>query len=374
MPECIVCKGYYDPDEKCPRCGSDNASWGKWLTDEPVEIGGVRGLLHFTDPHCHAPFFFTATALAFGLMGIGGLWEGVRGAVRLLAVVVTVGGCLIIVQVVYGMRHKVRETELLARVRLDRAKKFEIPLGPRAKATLTPIIAIVLVVLLVFALIRSGILWKLTQRLLLEEVEEEAVTPAPGEEEEPAPPTDSFWVRARQVFPLFLMFGYGAVFLALTYSSSMALALHYVGRMNQALPHPIFLQDKKLACVVRREAEVELGRVEPECTNVSNAIYAQMEGQVASHQLRLPPSVDMPGAERLPLSARVDRRVWVASWVWDELERTEDGGIEMKVARQEVYRLPTPDPKGGYRFDPRVCYIVRADPWGRVIKIKRDGK
>jgi len=61
-----------------------------------------------------------------------------------------------------------------------------------------------------------------------------------------------------------------------------------------------------------------------------------------------------------------------ATWVWDELARTDDGGIEMKVARQEIYKLPKPTDNSEHHPHPRVRYTVRADPWGRITEIKRD--
>jgi hypothetical protein len=66
-------------------------------------------------------------------------------------------------------------------------------------------------------------------------------------------------------------------------------------------------------------------------------------------------------------------RLWgqAATWVWDELARTDDGGIEIKVARQEIYQLPKPSQDSSHRPNPRVRYTVRADQWGRVIKIAR---
>jgi len=181
MPECIVCKGYYEAGQLCKRCGSDNAPWVRWQASEPVEQGGLRGLLHFTEPHCHAPFLIITVALGFGLMGMAGLWERVNPAIRLLATVLTVGGCLVIIQEVYERRHKVRETELLARVRTGRPRKrIRIRLSAQLKTILMPALVVGLVLLLAYALIQSNVLWKLSEWLLLEHKEE--VPPLPSEE------------------------------------------------------------------------------------------------------------------------------------------------------------------------------------------------
>ena len=44
----------------------------------------------------------------------------------------------------------------------------------------------------------------------------------------------------------------------------------------------------------------------------------------------------------------------------------------MRVARGEIYELPKPTEGSGHTPHSRVCYVVRADPWGRITKIKRD--
>jgi hypothetical protein len=79
-------------------------------------------------------------------------------------------------------------------------------------------------------------------------------------------------------------------------------------------------------------------------------------------------------AAGVPLSQQVEGWWQAANWVWDELARTNDGGIEMKVARQEIYQLPKPTKNSGHQPHPRASYVVRADPWGRITEIKRDGE
>ncbi len=115
-----------------------------------------------------------------------------------------------------------------------------------------------------------------------------------------------------------------------------------------------------------------MGRLDPKGTNVISMMsYVQFEGQTDPQILRLSPGADVSAAVGGSLSPQV--RLWgqAATWIWDELARTDDGGIEMKVARQEIYQLPQPTQNSGHRPNPRVCYIVRADPWGHVIKITR---
>ncbi|MCK4472005.1 MAG: hypothetical protein KAW49_09495, partial [Anaerolineae bacterium] len=332
MSECIVCRGYYEVGQRCKRCGSDNAPWVKWQASEPVEQEGLRGLLYFAEPHCYAPFLLAIATLGFGLMGMAGLWKGVNLAARLLATVLTVGSCLVIIQGVYEGRHKLRETELLARVRTGRfRKRIRIRLSAQLKTILTPALAVGLILLLAYALVQSDVLWKLADWLLFEHEKEELPPPEEGKAEEEEKVEEDFKNRVIRALPLILMGGYVGLFLSLAYSSSMMLARRYAKRMNQVLPHPIFLQDEKLAQIVRREAEVELGRLDPESTNVSLMRYVQFKGQVDPQFLL--PSVAGGGA----LSPQLELWGQAATWVWDELARTDDGGIEIKVARQEIY-------------------------------------
>ncbi len=386
MPECIVCKGYYSSDKTtCQRCGSDNGIWLRWRKIEPVEQEGLTGLFHFTEPHFHAPFLFIATALAFGLMGIGGLWKGVEMAARLVVVTVTVGGCLVIVQGVYAGRHKLRESELLREWKsTKREKEPRFQLGAQWKTILVPVAAVVLILFVAYALVKFEDLWQLASWLILDKpvptpTPEATAPPATEGEATPTPvptkrPSPTIQERVKRTVPLNLLIGYGVFSLALTYFSAMALVQGYTKRLSQALPHPIFLQDDKLAQVVRKEAEVELGRIDPKNPNIIDySGYVKYEEEADPHIMRLAPNVEVltAAAGGGPSSPRVE--VWgqAATWIWDELERTRDGGIKMKVARQEVYRLP--QNSEGKEFKPcaRVSYTVRAGPWGRITEIKR---
>jgi len=360
-----------------------------------VEQEGLEGLCHFTNLHYHAPFVITTIAFALGLMGIASLWnmwKGVNSAIRLLAVMATLGGCLFNIQTAYANRHRLRETELLKQWRIAKRKaELRVQLRAQWKAMLMPVIVIGLILLLTYALVKFEDLWKLANWLLFEREEEEAPeereageTPVDeSADEKESPPVDDIRVRVKRTIPLVSLIWYVGVCLALTYSSSLALAGEYAERMNQELPHPIFWQDEKLAMVVRREAEIELGRRDPEVfrqdnpefENVSMMAYAQQLGRQTDPQhLLLPANVGRQAAGADQASAHGQRWYQIANWVWDELERTDEGGIKMRIAREEIYQLPKSAKDSGYIPHTRVSYTVCADPWGRITEIKRDGK
>ena len=418
MPECIVCKGYYDPDDpktktECRRCGSDNISWEKWRKDEPVEQKGVRGLIHFTGPHCHLPFFIILVAAALGLMGMGieEVWEEVNLFACLLAAAASVGLSSLTLLWVYVKRHKLREDYLLERVKtaVSESKPKKIPETPYVKVESRFALALVMVVALVMlvacVLVSFDISWKLSEILFIEEktptptatpvpgttpTSTQTPTPTPTGEATKAPARPGLTERVKRAVPLIFLSGYIGLFPALVYASSMLLAQTYTKRMNQELPHPIFLQDEKLTRVVRREAEVELERVDPRSPpdNIRVTGYFRLQGQAGSLFPRLPSSTNLPIIKVGPSTAQTHpstrngdpslqrAELWgqVDTWIWDELERTDDGGIKMKVARQEVYQLPKQTEESGINPGARVSYVVRADPWGRITEIKRDGK
>lgn len=240
-----------------------------------------------------------------------------------------------------------------------------------------PAVMLTLVLLLAYSLVQSEMLWKLLEWLIFEPQPTPTPEPTSSTEPEATPPTDtetqsdleSFKERVTRAFPLITMGMYAALSLGLVYSSSMMLARQYVNRMNGDLPKPIFRQDEKLAQVVRREAEIELGRqnpddLHPSGKNVSRQRYVEFNGQFdPGHLLPGPKGKDGPFPS-LELWAQDD------TWTWDELERTEDGGVKMKVARQDIYRLPTPQ-ESCHQPHPLVCYVVRANHWGRIKSIER---
>ena len=344
MPECIVCKGYYTSGTTCPRCGSDNEPWNEWQKSEPVEKGGLEGLLHFTEPHLHAPFFLTAIALALGLMGIAGMWEGVNMAVRLLAVAITVVGCLVIIQGAYTGRHKLREDYMLAHVKTARSKKgSRIRFSVQLKVILTWVAVVGIILLLGWAFIRSEDLWKIVAWLLLESTDTTPVPPLPADIRQ----------RIASALPLFFLLAYAGIFLALVYSSAKMLAHQYAEKASGVLPPPIFLQGDLLARIVQQEAQRHLSRAVPPSTIRKS-----------------------PGKSGKPLKAEHSVRQEAAQksgeWTWEDMERTDDGGIRF-VARGKGEDSRIEESIAGHRteYPQSVSYTVEADPWGRIIKITR---
>jgi hypothetical protein len=382
MPECIVCKGYYETGQICGRCGSDNAPWDKWRATHVEEQEGIEGLLAFYAPHLYLPFFTTVLALAFGLMGVGGLWKGIVPAAQLLAVAVTVCGCLVAALAGYGARHEIREQELLNRVRQGYGALLG---GVRLRAIVVPAFSLLLVLLAVYAMITSDMLWELAKWFLLdpaylEQVERQEATSETTPEGERPEEADGLLKKIRQVTPFALMGMYVAFMISFTYSSSLQLALVYVQRMNEALPQPIFLQGDLLARVVRAQAERQLNREAGFVVQTTRTVdegAGEAEGTMLGMFNRLLPAPGLPGrgeGQMALLRRRQEQTVESGNWNWEELERMKDGGIVMKASgRQYVQALGSPtglDKQGGLR----VVYTVVADPWGRITKIKRDAE
>jgi hypothetical protein len=344
MPECIVCKGYYSSGTVCSRCGSDNKPWISWRHSVPVEQGNFWGLLHFTEPHFHMPFLLTATALAFGLMGIGGTWAGVNLGVRLLAVAVTVGMCLIIIQGIYAGRHRLRIDYLLEQIKTASSNQGarQIPkLRPsmQLRTILIPVMAIGLFLLLAYALVQFELVWKLAAWLFLEPMGDA-----------PLLLPEEVRVRIAGALPLILMMGYIGVFPAFVYYSSMILAQQYANRVNEALPHPIFLRGDLLAKVVREEVERHLRQARRTSAT-----------QRSSSQNRQ--SLQILGQEAVRITGE---------WAWEDVERTRDGGIKL-TARVECEDSPVEESITGHRtkYPEFVSYTIDADRWGRIIRITR---
>jgi len=110
--------------------------------------------------------------------------------------------------------------------------------------------------------------------------------------------------------------------------------------MNGTLPHPIFLRDELMAEVVRREAACVVGRpVAP---------------------------MGIGGDEGVGQAEHGSRR-----WTWDEMERTEDGGIRLKAIEQAGNKVEEGLTGGVTECPVHVTYEIRADPWSRIIKVVR---
>jgi hypothetical protein len=235
MPECIVCKGYYEPGQRCERCGWDNVRWDRWKAGRAEEQGGLAGLLAFSWPHFHLPLLVALFALPFGLMGVGGLWTGIAPAAQLLAVAITPFSCSIAALAGHSARHEIREQELLNRVRQGR---FASLAGVRLRAIVVPAFSLLLVLLVVLAMVRSDFVWNLAEWFLLDpvylkhikELEQlerlEAAHDATPEEEQSEEDGD-LRERISRVVPFALMGMYVAFMTTFAYSSSLLLALVY---------------------------------------------------------------------------------------------------------------------------------------------------
>jgi len=370
MPECIVCKGYYEPDDphwgtRCQRCHADNEVWRIWQREEPVEQGGLRGLSSFTEPLGFAPFFVICIALGLGLLFVGQTWKEIKFSLCAFAIGITAVLSVVTTWLAYDSRHRLRENELLAQLRNSTHKDAAAARASQQwQIILIALIILGTVLLLAYVLIRFDALWELISWLFLE----------PQENEEPVQQAqlNRLKKRVRQALPLVHIAGYTAWFPLLTCFLSILSSRQYSMRMNEELPLPIFWQGDLLTEVVRREAEVELGRLEPTSSNDNRIAYIRCEEKIHPQLLRLPPSISLSATMEVPVSPQIELWCQAATWVWDELRRTDDGGIEMKVARQEIYKLPQPGKDSGHNPDPRVRYVVRADPWGRITRIKRD--
>jgi len=386
MPECIVCKAYYEEGQRCKRCGSDNTTWELWQQVRPEEQGGGWGLLFFMEPHLYVPLIVTGLALACGLMGMGWFWKGIVHAIRLAAVTVTACGCLIAALAGHSARHEIREQELLKRVRRGRGASLG---GAKLRAIVAPAFSIFLVLLVVYAMIMSSFLWQLAEWYLLdpeylkqvkqlEQLEQrEAMIDATPEEKQ-SEEEGALRERIRRVVPFALMSMYAAFMVSFTYSASLLLALVYAQKMNKALPQPIFLQGNRLAKVVRTQAEEQLDREEGfvvQTTRTTGEGTGEVEGTMLGMFNRLLPAPGPPGGggkQTALLRRQQEQTVESGNWNWEELERTKDGGIIMKASGRQYVQAPgNPaglDKQGGQR----VVYTVVADPWGRIREIKRD--
>jgi len=376
MPECIVCKANYVPGEACPRCESDNSAWEEWKREER-ELGTPRALLYFLAPYLGLPLMIAGWALAFGLLGMLWPWGGVRPSVLVLVVALTFVGCILAALDVHGKRFALRERELLRQVKRGRKKGI----GIGVQTLLAPAIALSLAVLLTLLMIRNKMVWETLEWLVLEPqpsaaiveetsvpegtpskdataVEETAVqqeetpnggtttveeTPAPeSSQEEPSPqeqeelPTKE---KVKRAFPLICLSGY-VTLAAFAYSSSLMLAQEYARQLDEFLPLPIFLREDLLTNVVRREAERIV------CRPITPRVI---------------------GGEEAP--DRTEQRP--RSWTWDEMERTDDGGIRLKALVRMSNKVETSLTGERIESPVYVTYEVEANPWSRITRVAR---
>jgi len=320
-------------------------------------------------------------------MGMGGLWKGIIPAAQLLAMVVTVCLCLLAAFAGYDARRDIREQELLNRVRRGRAALLG---DVRLRLIVVPAFSLFLVLLITLAMIMSDVPWKLAkwflmdpeyleQLIRLEQLErQEAVSDTTPEGEQPEEEKDAdLRTRIRRVIPFALMSMHVAFMISFNYSVSLQLALAYAQKMNKALPQPIFLQGNRLAEMVRMQAEQQLDREAGFVVRTTRTLD-EGRGEVAGMMLGMfnrllpPPGAPEREEERTAhLRRQQEQTIESENWNWEELERTDDGGITMKASgKQYVQASGNPasmDKHGGQR----IVYTVVADPWGRIVKITR---
>lgn len=341
MPECIVCKGYYQVNSRaegndliceCQRCGADNRIWEEQRSSKAVEQGGIEGLLAFTGLCSHVPLIVVYLSFAVGLIGIGGLWSEIKLEVGLSATFVTAVVALFMVQSIYEGRHSLRENDLLMQCKgTGRGRALKIQVSTQLKALLIPAVIAGLVLLLAYTLVQSNMVWGLSKWVFFEDRDEPEAKPekeqAEGEEPDPL---NELKGRIKRASPLVSLSTYVGLSLGLVYYFSMRAARQYAGYMNQHLPPPIFLQGDLLEQVVQRKAERAMRR----------PITPQVIGD------KLEPR----------------------SWVWDEMKRTDDGGIELKAVVKEDYQ----DEDTIGRWTENTTYIVKANPWSRITSIEQE--
>jgi hypothetical protein len=334
MPECIVCKAEYTVGELCPRCDSDNSAWERWKEGENKR-GAPWGFLDFLKLHFYTPVIISYLALMLGLFGIAGPWVDIELSVLVPVVAFTVGMCVYIAQRVYGRRFALREEELFGRLGRGRKKEFR----PQDRASLAPVVAIVVVIILGLLLVESRPVWTYANLLM------HSPLPSPAGIVDVPSPEDtepSLEDRIGRALPLISLTAYALFLVAYAYSSSLMLAREYARRLNDKVPLPIFLREDLLTEVVQREA----GQF------VHRTITATKHGGGSGAK---------KSAGAKPVSG---------TWTWDEMERTTDGGISFRAI---VESTKTEETLSGELLERTVSttYVVEADAWGRIIKVAR---
>lgn len=311
MPECIFCKADYRPGNPCPRCGTDNGAWEQWQT----RYQGLGGWMAFMAPGLYLPLLLTALVFPLGVTGVRSLWlaQQVNWPWSLPALLVLTFACLLIALATYEDRDRLREIELLNRVRRGPIRFF----GATFRMSAIPaVVTLAMSAWTTIILSRPAPTLPSQNRLefLLGIVESLGVF---------STATYNAMVEILTIGgPISIVaLGYASLMPTLVYSSSLALTRVYAKRMNEQVPLPIFLDTAHLSKLVRSEAEQT-------CSNLG------------------------PGL------------------IWEGLERTEDGGIKL-TARYRHDRKVLED-LAGKKIDLPVhtkCEVV-ADPWGRILSIK----
>jgi hypothetical protein len=308
MAECIVCKGDYTPGSPCPRCDADNEPWEQWRQGQR----GISGWLGFLSAGLYLPIILTALAFPVGVAGVQALWliKQVAWPWSVPVLAVLSFACVLIVVATYEGRNRLRERELLNRVRRGPARLF----GAELRALVVPIVVVTAMSgWAAFILSLPAGAGQNNLERLLSTVQSQ----------------DPFSAATQEVIidiltlggPLSMAaLGYVSLTSAAVYSSSLRLALSYADRMNQRVPLPIFVNTARLVKLVRLEAE--------------------------RHSSSLGPGL-----------------------TWEGMERTDDGGIEL-TARYQHDRKVVEDLTGKKSDLPMhtKCKVV-ADPWGRIRSI-----
>lgn len=312
MATCVVCDAYFERGFECPRCGTNNRDWFAWRGQSLIEQEGLRGLLAFTEPHFHLPFIITALTPPYGLLFTFSLWAGIKPGIRALVIFVAPLACLVCIQGIYEARMDIRRKELLRRTQRGWRNRG---LSARAVTILLPALAIGLVVGLALLLIKVDVIWKIIKTFVLSE---------------PPKAEENFMQKLLAVMPFISLLGYVVLSISLTTSSSLMLARRYMNQLDEFLPRPIFLQGHLLREVVQREAE---------------------------RAVRRPITPEVIGDDLEP-----------REWIWDEMKRMDDGGIELKAIAEKKRQ----DEETIGDWTERTIYTIKADPWSRITQISQE--
>ena len=310
MAKCIVCKGDYTPGSPCPRCDADNGPWEKWQTDHR----GLGGWVDFMAPGLFVPVILTALAYPVGLAALWSLWltKGEAWAWALLLLGILTFICLLILVATYDDRYRLRERELMTRVKRGPARSF----GAQSQIMAVPLAFIVAI---------SAWTWVILSQPAPGDAGQNYLAYLLGIIETQGLLSAATWRALIDILTLggplsIAVLGYASLVLALVYISSLALSLSHAERVNQQVPLPIFLDTARLVKVVRAEAEQEYSTLGPKLT-------------------------------------------------WEGMERTADGGIKL-TARYRHDRKVLEDLAGKKTDLPlhTKCEVL-ADPWGHIRSI-----
>jgi hypothetical protein len=287
-------------------------------------------------PHLYLPLFLTLYAFGCSLLGLGGIWKGVRPGFQLLAAILTAGGCLLVTYANYEARHSIREQMLLAPLRRGWWATLR---SPRTRAILMPALTILLAFLLIVGTVSSYPLRELLCWMVFD----------PGYcKEDPG----GLQEQVTEALPLILMLCSGGFLVSFASSSSLFLAIRYANEMNRVLPMPLFRDDNRLAWVIRRTAEQVLDRT---------------DGTV----VHLIGTRTLSGLPVQPPQWREERR-YAGHWNWSDMERMPNGGVRMKayIIEENCRQVETASGLPQTQWTVAV-YTVTADPWGRIRQIQR---